>query len=97
MALKDVLQLDVNVTVKPYLRVETAADDVIITLLTEAAIQRAEDLLNREFPLDAPELHTIRLALLQTIAFWYENRGDTQAMPAFAVNELLKYRFEPGF
>lgn len=97
MALKDVLQLDINTLVKPYCRIETEADNAIVTLLTENAIQLADQFLCREFVANAPELANIKLGCLQAIAFWYENRGDTGKLPPAALELLKMYRFEPGF
>lgn len=98
MPLKDVVKLDdINEVVKPYIRVEHNADDVIIELITNAVIARADTFLNREFPVFAEELHDIRLILLQAIAHLYENRGDLNELPQPIMDALRKYRFEPGF
>jgi hypothetical protein len=96
-ALKDVLTIDQESIVKPYLRVEHSADNALIKLLTDAAIQKADEFLNREFPINSGELSNIKLGCLQAVAYWYENRGDTANLPPSAVDLLQQYRFEPGF
>lgn len=97
MALKDVLQLDVETLVKPYCRIESAADNAIVQLLTDNAIELADQYLCREFEINAKELANIKLGCLQAVAFWYENRGDTGSLPPTALEILKLYRFEPGF
>jgi uncharacterized phage protein (predicted DNA packaging) len=95
--LKEVLQMDMDNLVKPYCRVDTNADDTVIKALMAGALQKAHVYLNREFEAEAPELDDIKLACLQAIAFWYENRGDTSKLPPEALDILKYYRFEPGF
>jgi hypothetical protein len=95
--LKDVMQLDIETVVKPYCRVETAADDGVIKLLTAAAIQKAHVYLCREFAETDPALDDIKLGCLTAIAYWNENRGDTAKLPPNAIDLLQEYRFEPGF
>lgn len=97
MALKDVLTLDMDGLVKPYLRVDHSAEDDILKVLVGAAIKQADDYLNREIQDDAEELANIKLACLQAIAKWYENRGDTSTLPPEAKDILNLYRYEPGF
>jgi uncharacterized phage protein (predicted DNA packaging) len=95
--LKTVLTLDLNTLVKPYLRVEHNADDELIKALMAAALQKSHVYLCREFEAQAEELDDIKLACLQAIAYWYENRGDTAKLPPAAIDLLQNYRFEPGF
>lgn len=95
MTLKDSLPLTVEANVKPFLRIEHDADDATLELLLEAAYDRAEHTLNRgweagKVPAD------IKLSILQIIAFWNENRGDTSAIPEQAEKTLHRYRFLPG-
>ena len=97
MSLKDVINLDVELLVKPYCRIETDADNAVIELLTDAAIQKADDYLCRDFEAGARELANIKLGCLQAVAYWYENRGDTASLPPAAIEQLKPYRFEPGF
>lgn len=79
-------------TVKAFLKLETDADDPTLAKITDAAIAIARkntDPFIQEIPAD------VELAILQTVAFWYENRGD-QNIPSEA-REIFQrnYRF-PG-
>jgi uncharacterized phage protein (predicted DNA packaging) len=97
VALKDVLTIDTQEVVKPFMRIDYAEDDALIDIMKNAAIQRIDDYLCRDFAADANELHAIRLIALQVTAHYYENRGDANDLPDFAKDALGIYRFEPGF
>lgn len=83
--------------VKGWCRVEHDADNEILEMLLLSAYQTFDTFLNRSFAADAPELLDIKRALLQSVNYWYENRGEAGKIPALAQQTLLSYRLEPGF
>ena len=80
-------------TVKSYLKVEHNMEDPFINKLIRAAIEVAKSETNRSF-IDVPE--AVQLAILKTIAYWYENRTELNEIPAEAASLFHKYRRSPG-
>lgn len=92
--LKDSLSLDLE-DVKKYLRVEFDHDNRLIENLIASALEFVDHELNRRWePGKVPA--PIKIAVLQIIAWWYENRGDQDGMPSFAEDVISRYRFIPG-
>lgn len=85
-----VLPLEV---VKEYLKVEHDLEDATIISMAAAAVEMAKIRTNRSF-LDVPE--SVHLAILKTIAFWYENRSELNQLPEEAERIFLSHRRNPG-
>lgn len=106
-----------NITVydaKNWLRIDHNHDDVLIDNILDGALDFVDSYLNNDF-LDAdgyelPIPSEIRIAVLQLVAVWYENRTDTiqsysgqfnirrGMSQTFGIKDILnKYRLEPGF
>lgn len=79
--------------VKEYLKVEHNLEDRLIGRLTSAAIETASQRTNRVFD-TIPA--AIELAILKTIAYWYENRSEVSTIPAEADEIFLQYYRYPG-
>lgn len=80
-------------TVKSYLKVEHNTDDSVIHTLSGAAISAVSVYLQRDFETVPAD---VELAILKTILFWYENRGDENKIPESALSLLVPYRRFPG-
>lgn len=79
--------------VKNYLKVDHNLEDRLIGMLTAAAIAKAAQRIGRTFqkvPAD------IELAIYKTILYWYENRSDTNEVPADAEAIFETYYRWPG-
>lgn len=78
---------------KNFFKVEHNLEDDLIIDFVQSAIETAAAETNREFE-TVPA--SIKLAILQTALYWYENRTDTDTIPAPAARTFQKhYRF-PG-
>lgn len=78
--------------VKEYLKVEHNLEDVTISKLTSAAINIASQT-NREFETVPAD---VELAILKTIAFWYENRSELGNTPPEASEIFQRHYRWPG-
>jgi uncharacterized phage protein (predicted DNA packaging) len=76
---------------KAHLRVDTADDDALITMLIGAATDTVENWLSR--PLMDGEPDAIKVAIVQMVAHWYINTeavsGETMTQLPLAYQELL--------
>lgn len=79
---------------KVYLKVEHDLENDLITDLTQAAIEEVGSYLNRDW-LQGEYPAAVKMAVLEAVAFWYENRGDSD-LPDIAKDRLEKLRFLPG-
>lgn len=79
--------------VKEYLKLETNAEDRTLHTLAAAAVEKAQQMTNRNY-LDVPR--SVHLAILKTIAYWYENRSDLDNLPADAEKIFFSHRRNPG-
>lgn len=84
---------------------KSSADDALLTLYAKAAREKTENYLNRPvFDEEVPEMNPdgivmntlIKLAVMQLVCFWYDNREQGDSLPK-GFHQLLKaYRIRPG-
>lgn len=79
--------------VKNYLKIEHDYDDPVIEQIIEGAIQEAKIRTNRNY-LHVPQ--SVTIAIYKIIAYWYENRGETDVIPAEAAEIFRSHYKSPG-
>lgn len=75
MALADALTITTS-EARRYLNIVEMDDDAVIDILIAAAIERADEILCRDWEAGDTVPETVRLACLRMVASWFENRED---------------------
>ena len=82
---------------KNYIKVEPALitenENNLILKMAEGATEQAKKLIGVNF-VTVPK--AVEIGIYKTVAYWYENRGETDSIPTEAEKIFLRYRSNPG-
>lgn len=79
--------------IKEYLKIEHNLEDTTLNRIAAAAIEKARVSTNREFDTVPAD---VELAILKTIAWNYENRDDSFAVPPEAEKTFMQHHKYAG-